>query len=113
MCWPELCSGRTPAISPTSIVYCYAARAEGIEQDSLPDFLSLENGGKFALLGQGELGTSVFENALKDQIKRAVAGNDLPELDTERIILAAARVGQHVFALNVLTTPVAAVSSVV
>jgi hypothetical protein len=28
--------------------------------------------------------------------------NDLPELGTERIILAAARVGQHVFALNVL-----------
>lgn len=79
-----------------------AARAEGIDRDSLPDFLALEDGGEFALLGQDELGTSVFENALKDQIKRAVAGNDLPELDTERIILAAARVGQHVFALNVL-----------
>lgn len=80
----------------------HAARAEGIGQDTLPDFLDLEDGGEFALLGQDELGTSVFENALKDQIKRAVAGNDLPELDTERIILAAARVGQHVFALNVL-----------
>ena len=83
-------------------VLLHAARAEGIGQDSLPDFLGLEDGGEFALLGQDELGTSVFENALKNQIARAVAGNDLPELDTERIILAAARVGQHVFALNVL-----------
>jgi putative restriction endonuclease len=80
----------------------HAARAEGIDQASLPDFLGLEDGEEFALLGQDELGTSVFENALKDQIMRAVAGNDLPELDTERIILAAARVGQHVFAVIVL-----------
>ena len=80
-----------------------AARAEGIDRDTLPDFLDLEDGGEFALLGQDELGTSVFENALRDQIARsAVAGNDWPEQDTERIILAAARVGQHVFALNVL-----------
>ena len=79
-----------------------AARAEGIDRGSLPDFLELEDGGEFALLGQDELGTSVFENALKDQIARSVAENDWPAQDTERIILAAARVGQHVFALNVL-----------
>ena len=79
-----------------------AARAEGIDRDRLPDFLDLEEGGEFALLGQGELGTSVFENALRDQIARSAAGGDWPEQDTERIILAAARVGQHVFALNVL-----------
>jgi putative restriction endonuclease len=79
-----------------------AARAEGIDRASLPDFLELEDGGEFALLGQDELGTSVFENALKDQIARSVAENDWPAQDTERIILAAARVGQHVFALNVL-----------
>jgi putative restriction endonuclease len=91
----------------------HAARAEGIDQASLPDFLDLEDGEEFALLGQDELGTSVFENALKDQIMRAVAGNDLPELDTERIILAAARVGQHVFAVNVLTTAAVGASSAV
>ena len=79
-----------------------AARAEGIDRDRLPDFLDLEDGGEFALLGQDELGTSVFENALRDQIARSAAGSDWPEQDTERIILAAARVGQHVFALNVL-----------
>jgi putative restriction endonuclease len=79
-----------------------AARAEGIERANLPDFLELEDGGEFALLGQDELGTSVFENALKDQIARSVAESNWPAQDTERIIMAAARVGQHVFALNVL-----------
>jgi len=80
-----------------------AARAEGIGRDRLPDFPDLEDGGEFALLGQDELGTSVFENALRDQIARSAAEGEWPEQDTERMILAAARVGQHVFALNVLT----------
>lgn len=79
-----------------------AARAEGVDRDRLPDFLEIEDGEEFALLGQDELGTSVFENALRDQIARSAAENDWPEQDTERIVLAAARVGQHVFALNVL-----------
>jgi putative restriction endonuclease len=79
-----------------------AARAEGIGRDRLPDLLDLEDGGEFALLGQDELGTSVFESALRDQIVRSAAEGDWPEQDTERIVLAAARVGQHVFALNVL-----------
>jgi putative restriction endonuclease len=83
-------------------VLLQAARAEGIDRARLPDFLDLEDRGELELLGQDELGTSVFENALKDQIARSAAQNDWPEQDTERIILAAARVGQHVFALNVL-----------
>jgi hypothetical protein len=58
---------------------------------------------RLALLGQDELGTSVFESALRDQIVRSAAEGDWPEQDTERTILAAARVGQHVFPLNVLT----------
>jgi putative restriction endonuclease len=80
-----------------------AARAEGIDRDRLPDFLDLEDGGELALFGQDELGTSVFKSALRDQIARSAVAGDWPEQDTERIILAAARVGQHVFALNVLT----------
>ncbi len=83
-------------------VLLLAARAEGVDRDSLPDFLDLEDGGEFSLLGQDELGTSVFENALQDQITRSAAENVWTEQETERIILAAARVGQHVFALNVL-----------
>jgi putative restriction endonuclease len=83
-------------------VLLHAARAEGIDRASLPDFPRARGWGEFALLGQDELGTSVFENALKDQIARSVSENDWPAQDTERIILAAARVGQHVFALNML-----------
>jgi len=80
-----------------------AARAEGIGQDRLPDFLGLEYGGEFALLGQNELQTSALERAFKAQIAQRVSEGVFSEKQTEQIILAAARVGQHVFALNVLS----------
>jgi len=65
-----------------------AARAEGIGPARLPDFLGLEHGGELALLGQEELDISVLEAELSQQIRQHPAG---PE--TERILLAAARVG--------------------
>ena len=80
-----------------------AARAEGIAQDRLPDFLGLEYGGELTLLGQSELQTSVLERAFKAQIAQRVSEGVFSEKQTEQIILAAARVGQHVFALNVLS----------
>ena len=80
-----------------------AARAEGIGKDRLPDFLGLEHGGEFALLGQNELGPSALENAFADQIAKAASEGKWTEQETERILLAAARVGQHLFAQNVLT----------
>jgi hypothetical protein len=40
-----------------------AARAEGIGADRLPDFLGLEHGGEFGLLGQDELGPSAPDHA--------------------------------------------------
>ena len=55
-----------------------AARAEGIDRDRLPDFLDLEDGGELALLGQDELGTSVFESALRDQLPAAWPGMNGP-----------------------------------
>jgi len=79
-----------------------AARSEGIGADRLPDFLGLEHDGEFDLLGQDELGPSALENAFQDQIAKAAAEGTWTEQQTERILLAAARVGQHVFALNVL-----------
>ena len=82
-------------------VLLHAARAEGIGPVVLPDFLGLEHGGELALLGQEELDISVLEEDLRGQITRQAASG-LPELETERILLAAARVGQHVFALHVL-----------
>jgi putative restriction endonuclease len=50
-----------------------AARAEGIDRDRLPGFLDLADGGEFALLGPDELGTSVFEIALRTKLPVAAA----------------------------------------
>jgi putative restriction endonuclease len=80
----------------------HAARAEGIGPDRLPDFLGLEHGGELALLGQEELDISVLEAEMRDQIRRHRDTSAFPDLETERILLAAARVGQHVFARQVL-----------
>jgi hypothetical protein len=80
-----------------------AARAEGIGLTRLPDFLGLEHGGELALLGQEELDISVLEASLRDQLSRHSGGTLWSELETGRILLAAVRVGQHVFAQQVLT----------
>jgi putative restriction endonuclease len=77
-------------------VLLHSARAEGIGSDRLSDFLRLEHGGEFELLGQDELGLSEMD----DLRNEAEAASDSPE--TERIMLAAVRAGQHIFALNVL-----------
>jgi putative restriction endonuclease len=77
-------------------------RSEDIGSDCLPVFLNLEQGGEFDLLGQDELSPSTLENAFKDQIAKAAATTTWTEQETERILLAAARVGQHLFAQNVL-----------
>ncbi|MCW2933601.1 MAG: endonuclease [Actinomycetia bacterium] len=77
-------------------VLLYAARAEGIGAGQLPDFLDLEEGGELDLLGQEELAT------LGPDDLRAQDEEEDPDPETERIRLAAARVGQHLFAQNVL-----------
>lgn len=83
-------------------VLLQAARAEGIGSGRLPDFLGLEYGGELVLLGQEELDISVLEAALRDQLSREGGETVQSALETERIVLAAARVGQHVFAVQVL-----------
>jgi putative restriction endonuclease len=80
-----------------------SARAEGVGVDRLPDFLGLEAGGTLVLLGQEELEVSVVEAALQRTLERWRAQpGDLSERETERVMVAAARVGQHVFASHVL-----------
>ena len=81
-------------------VLLQAARAEGIGPGRLPDFLGLEYGGELTLLGQEELDISVLEAALRDQLSRDGGDTVRSVLETERIMLAAARVGQHVFAFT-------------
>jgi len=75
-------------------IYRRLLGAEGIGRDRLPDFLDLEDGGEFALLGQHELCTSEFESALRDQIARSAAEGDWPEQDAARIMLPAAGVAE-------------------
>jgi putative restriction endonuclease len=80
-----------------------SARGEGVGPELLPDFLGLEQGGELALLGQDELDLSALEDSLREQLERDASDQDaLSVLETERILLAAARVGQHVFAQQVL-----------
>ncbi len=83
-------------------VLLHAARAESIGAARLPDFLGLEHGGEIALLGQEELDISVLETEMRDQIRQHRGTSAWPDLESERILVAAARVGQHVFARQVL-----------
>jgi putative restriction endonuclease len=78
-------------------VLLHAARAEGIGADRLPDFLGLAEGGELELLGQEELATMQSDDLIAPDDPEA------PDPETERIRANAARVGQHVFAQNVLS----------
>jgi putative restriction endonuclease len=78
-----------------------AARAQGIGQDRLPDFLGLEERGELMLLGQEELGVTELDS-VRDDAALAAAGSVFTEPETERILLGAVRVGQHLFAQSVL-----------
>jgi putative restriction endonuclease len=78
-----------------------AARAEGIGQDRLPDFLGLEEHGELMLLGQEELGVAELDE-VRDEAAQQAAGSVFTGSETERILLGAVRVGQHLFAQSVL-----------
>lgn len=81
-----------------------AAREAGIGPDRLPDFLDLEGGdAAMLLLGQEELTESELESAVQNACADWLrTRNDLDERITERLLVAAARVGQHRFARDVL-----------
>jgi putative restriction endonuclease len=79
-----------------------AARVEGIGADRLPDFLDLADGDDLVLLGQDEIDMSVLEADLRQRLGQLPEAGELSAGETERILLAAARVGQHMFAVNVL-----------
>lgn len=81
-----------------------AARDVGIGADRLPDFLLLEHDDRdLLLLGQEELQQSEVEHAVQAAVDRwARERQDLGDRVTERLLIAAARVGQHRFATEVL-----------
>ena len=104
----DLLAGVTLRADPARLAETYrvifaAARAAGIGPAELPDFLHLEAGGDLHMLGQEELARSSVEEALEDELRRwsERTGGTLSELDTERLMLAAVRTGQHRFASQV------------
>src|SRR6266487_4079937 len=93
--------GRLTALYQTIVA---AARDSGVSARALPDFLALEQPGTtLLLLGQEELATADVEAAMEPSAGRWAAQRaDLDENLTERLLVAAARIGQHRFARNVL-----------
>jgi putative restriction endonuclease len=74
-----------------------AARDEGVGADDLPDFLGLEHDKEpLALFGQAELSTT----DLAEVFHRENPG--VTDSMTERLMIAAVRIGQHRFAREVL-----------
>lgn len=82
----------------------WAARAEGIGPERLPDFLDLEDGGTLWLIGQEELRVSEVEKSLEGALEKwALARVDVPIETTQRLLTSTVRIGQHRFASEVLT----------
>ena len=81
-----------------------AAREVGIDAADLPDFLLLEHDDSdLLLLGQEELGQQDVEQSVQGAATRwSEQRGDLDDRLTERLLVAAARVGQHRFAGGVL-----------
>lgn len=74
-----------------------AARDEGISTDELPDFLGLEHDEEpLVLFGQAEFGTTDLAEVVHRE--HPAVTDSL----TERLLIAAVRVGQHRFARDVL-----------
>lgn len=87
----------------TYLVILEAARVAGVTDELLPDFLSLEVGRGLTLLGQDELVGEDIRGAVAPRLAK-LAGHmgEASEEATERLLVSAARVGQHRFAANVL-----------
>ncbi|MFV2122940.1 HNH endonuclease [Micromonospora sp. LOL_013] len=81
-----------------------AARSVGIGPEALPDFLGLaDDEDDLLLLGQRELDETDVAAAVRPAVDVWRASRaDLDERTTERLLMAAVRVGQHRFASEVL-----------
>lgn len=104
----DLLTGTRLRADPQLFAHIYrvvfaAARAEGIGNSLLPDFLNLEVGGQMHLLGQEKLDSTTIEDAYEAEIvewQRRLPS--LTERETERLYMTTTRVGQHLFAQGVL-----------
>jgi len=80
-----------------------AARAEGIGEDRLPDFLAATGLQGNGFVGQDDVSSLDIELAVADDAQALADGAGVAPAVTERLLVAVARVGQHVFASNVLS----------
>lgn len=78
-----------------------AARAVGILEDRLPDFLC-EGAAGITLLGQERLRTNEVEQAVSINVPRVSREFGLDERTTEKLLTSVVRVGQHRFARDVM-----------
>ena len=79
------------------------ARAAGFSQTSLPDFLGIEQGGRLELLGQEEITSDAIDSMVEAELAAMLTRQEgLGEQDTTKLLVSAARVGQHRFAKDVL-----------
>jgi len=99
----EVLLADTVRLAAIYLVVVGAARSEGVTSDLLPDFLGLESNRSLHLLGQAELAGENVEAAVEPQLRKLVGRmGGASEAVTERLLVAAARVGQHRFAARVL-----------
>lgn len=105
----EVETAATLLADPVRLIAVYlvvmdAARAEGVGPDRLPDFLLAEPTRHLPLLGQDEVNGEDVEAAVEPRL-RWLAGRmgGAPDQVTERLLVAAARIGQHRFAVGVLS----------
>jgi putative restriction endonuclease len=93
------------ALEGMYLILLDAARGVGIGPDRLPDFLELEGAERnLVLLGQDELADVDLEEALSEEHQRwRSVRSDLEDVITERLLIASARIGQHRFAVEVLS----------
>ena len=78
-----------------------AAREEHIDHAVLPDFLGADNS-RFVMLGQEEISDVAVERAVAGRVPGFAAGSELSVSVAEKLLVAVARVGQHVFTRDVL-----------
>lgn len=95
--------------SPVQLAASYrlllaAGRDVGVEHASLPDFLGLEdNDEELYLLGQDELDQATVETVVQERAHAWASHRaDLEAQVTQRLLVAATRIGQHRFASQVL-----------
>lgn len=82
-----------------------AARAVGIAEDRLPDFLGIAVDTPLMMLGQNEIGDSEIGVLLTEHralVERMMKDFDFTEGESTRIVEQRARLGQHRFARQVL-----------